>query len=69
MTDNKLICACAVCRKDIFKGQPMVDQFIYKCGELSYIELAHKECAPQWEHDNGNRGRAPQSDPFWKTPW
>jgi hypothetical protein len=53
MTD-KLICACAICRKDIFKGQPMVDQFIYKCGELSYISLAHKECAPEWEHNNGS---------------
>ena len=22
---------------------------VYKCGELSYTELAHPECAPEWE--------------------
>mgnify|MGYP003134525319 CR=1 FL=1 len=49
MIEEKLICACAVCRQDVLEGQDLVDNFVYKCGELAYIELAHKECAPEWE--------------------
>lgn len=41
------VCACCVCRKDILEGQDIVDNEVYKCGELHYIELAHKNCAPE----------------------
>ena len=52
MTEEKLICACAVCRQDVLEGQDLVDNFVYKCGELHYIELAHKQCAPEWDQDH-----------------
>jgi ribosomal protein S27AE len=64
MTRPAVVCACAVCWKDIFEGAVMADHKRFKCGELSYIELAHIECAKAenaereargerayWEHD------------------
>lgn len=42
------ICLCAICREMLFEGDELVDQRVYKCGELSYINLAHAECAPEW---------------------
>lgn len=53
-----VICSCDVCRKDIVEGQPMADHKVFKCGELSYIALAHKECGVA---DNATR----QSE-FWE---
>lgn len=42
--------ACAVCR-DLLPELPstdVVDHRVFKRGELAYIELAHRECAPEW---------------------
>lgn len=51
--EDEFVCLCAICQKGIMESQlgtgKIVDQKIYKCGELSYIELAHRECAPDWE--------------------
>ena len=38
---------CAVCRELIKPGEPVVDNHIYKCGELDSIELAHAFCVRQ----------------------
>ena len=41
---------CPFCDKPIRAGQfaagEVADRFVYKRGELAYIELAHAECAP-----------------------
>jgi hypothetical protein len=62
-TTSKTICLCACCRNPITKAQAkdkdIADHKVYKCGELSYIELAHKYCAKKdtempkgyWEWD------------------
>lgn len=56
----KIVCACSVCSLDIHEGTKMADLKVFKCGELSYIALAHYGCAieenrkgvsPKWEHD------------------
>ncbi len=39
---------CAVCEEPIRHTRDMVDNYVYKCGELHYIELAHNKCAPGW---------------------
>jgi len=39
---------CSICQEplpDELKGNRIADKFIYKHGELAYIELAHLECA------------------------
>lgn len=39
---------CSLCEEplpDEIVGDELADKFIYKCGELAYIELAHIECA------------------------
>lgn len=41
----RVVCACDVCRRDIYDGDAMADHKVFKCGELSYIALAHKDCA------------------------
>lgn len=41
------ICLCAFCRKMLYEGDEMAQHPVYKCGELSYVSLAHKECAPE----------------------
>lgn len=43
------LCLCAVCDDWCVQGDALVDHFVFKCGELDEIELAHKACAPQWE--------------------
>ena len=42
-------CACTVCGKNMRGSQPaeVAEHAKYKCGELSYVELAHIECARQ----------------------
>ena len=42
------ICTCAECGKMMFEGDDLVQNPVYKCGELSYIELAHRACIPAW---------------------
>ena len=36
---------CAICWDTLGDEGPLADKFIYKLGELAYIELAHLECA------------------------
>ena len=43
---------CAVCRVTLLGAIALADHAVYKCGELSYIELAHVGCA---EADNAER--------------
>ena len=47
-TPKKLICSCAACHVNMFEGEDLVQNPVYKCGELSYIELAHRKCIPEW---------------------
>lgn len=68
MTTNTIeptetICLCACCGNPVTRGQAkegdIADHKVYKCGELSYIEIAHKYCAKRdtemregyWEWD------------------
>jgi len=53
-----VICLCDVCRSDIHEGDAMADHKVFKCGELSYIALAHRACAIA---DNVERGKT-----FWE---
>lgn len=58
-----IICACAVCRRDISDGEAMADNKVFDIeGDLDYIELSHRDCAIadnaanparswQWEYD------------------
>lgn len=48
----KEICLCAICREMLVEGDLLVDQKVFKNGELSYINLAHVECAPEWAEDD-----------------
>ena len=57
-----LVCACAVCRRDIFEGDKMGDHKVFKCGELSYIELAHHDCAVA---ENALGQRMLRQEPYW----
>ena len=45
---NEIICACAVCGKDLLQSEAndglLSDNYIYKCGELQYIEIYHTAC-------------------------
>ena len=45
---NEIICACAVCGKDLLQSEAndglLSDNYIYKCGELQYIEVYHTAC-------------------------
>ena len=47
----KEICLCTICREMLFEGDDLVDQKVFKNGELSYISLAHAECAPDWNSE------------------
>ena len=38
------ICLCSVCGADVFIGDDLIENKVYKCGELSYISLTHREC-------------------------
>ena len=40
---------CSSCGKPLENGQLIVDQEIYKCGELDFIELFHRDCEPQFD--------------------
>lgn len=48
METRNEICLCAACEKMMFEGDDMVQNPVIKCGELSYIELAHRACLPEW---------------------
>ena len=43
-----MVSYCPICDRpitdDMFDGDQLVDHYVYKAGELSYIELAHTEC-------------------------
>ena len=43
------ICLCASCRNMLYEGDDLLDNVVMKCCELHYIELAHKNCMPEWE--------------------
>jgi len=45
---RKTICSCAKCHATMFEGDDLVQNFVYKCGDLQYIELAHRTCLPEW---------------------
>lgn len=39
------VCLCAVCRRMLYDVDSLADHYVYKLGELAYIELAHVACA------------------------
>ncbi len=49
---NAVSCYCPFCNGPIFNrdfdGSALVQNPVYKSGELSYIELAHRPCQPEW---------------------
>ena len=53
MTD---ICLCAICRDMLHEGDQLADCKVYKNGELSYIELAHRDCAILATEEDGATG-------------
>lgn len=65
MDQKTVICACAGCREDLFKGDDLVQNPVYKMGELDYIELAHRACIPEWaQHDNWEPSEADIDEDF-----
>ena len=36
---------CAICRENLQGAESVADHWVYKLGELAYIELAHGACA------------------------
>lgn len=48
MEDREEVCLCAVCRESIYQdelvGHTIVDNKIYKNGDLDSIELMHERC-------------------------
>ena len=42
-------CACAICTVMLTRNDELADRYVYKCGELSYIELAHVACARKFD--------------------
>ncbi len=38
------ICLCAICGTDVFVGDDLVEKKVYKCGDLSYISIWHRQC-------------------------
>lgn len=47
---------CTFCQTPLGTERCVADNWVYKCGELSYIELAHVDCvdvewADRFEHD------------------
>lgn len=51
-TNKKSICLCAGCREMLYEGDELVQQCVYKLGRLSYIELGHKNCCPNFDNIN-----------------
>ena len=54
------LCACERCRQPIRANEceagDVVQNPVFKSGELAYIELAHRDCIPEWaKNDNWNR--------------
>lgn len=62
MTEKAVICACAGCRQDLFEGDDLVQNPVYKMGELDYIELAHRACIPEWAVNDDWKGE--DEDPY-----
>lgn len=56
MTTSEEICLCAECRKMLHKGDDIVQNPVYKLGELNYIELAHRKCLPEWAVNDDWKG-------------
>jgi hypothetical protein len=55
-TEQNMLCLCAVCRQGIHEDTPpaeVAENRVYKCGDLSYIELAHRECAVRHNLETG----------------
>ena len=46
--NNEIVCNCAICEQPIHQheldGETVSDNYVYKCGELQYIELFHTTC-------------------------
>ena len=53
MLNRKEICLCSICQEMLYEGDKLVDNKVFKSGELSYIELAHEACAPEWAEEDG----------------
>lgn len=49
------ICACAICAKILYEGDKLADLKVFKCGELSYIALAHESCAKEANDKAGQK--------------
>lgn len=51
-------CYCPICSQpitdDMFDGIQLMDHYVYKCGELSYIELAHTACGEEANRTSGS---------------
>jgi len=57
--DVEIHVTCSICEELLpTDGGDIADHFVYKCGELQYIELAHTACAKKWNE-------AWQNEPYW----
>lgn len=41
----EIFCRCALCHLPLHPNDLLADKYIYRGGELDYIELAHVACA------------------------
>ena len=59
MTTQNTLVFCPLCRipitDDMFGKGLVADNWVYKCGELHYIELAHLACAKEDNAANPDR--------------
>ena len=58
MSEEVIICLCTLCNEGITQSQmdreEVEDNFVYKYGELDYIELFHSKCYNEWQKEISN---------------
>lgn len=64
MKKKEIICGCTVCMGLMYEGDKLADHHVYKYGELSYIELAHKSCAIREDSKRVSNGTGPNK--YWR---
>ena len=62
------ICTCPACKVMLIEGDDMVQNPVYKCGDLHYIELAHRKCIPEWSV-NDDHVFPDECEPEPAAPW
>ena len=46
------LCGCSICGVTLKKSDDLVQNPVYKHGELQCIELAHRSCVPEWDKND-----------------